>query len=163
MAYTVFRSDLMPGTDNRAFIASVLVQDANGNNIDVENGTIVEVGGLVAGQHDLYKATPATSSSNVANCAVIGSPEVIYTDLYNEKNLDAFINKAGVPCAAYLLKDGGIFSVTKEGFVGGTAPTLVGGGVGIGANGKIDASGSGLGNVLEIKTAGRYTYYAIRL
>ena len=94
---------------------------------------------------------------------VIGTPEVTYTDLYNEKNLDAFINKAGVPAAAYLLKDGGIFSVTKEGFVGGTTPSLIGGGVGIGADGKIDASGSGLGTVLAIDVAGRYTYYAIRL
>lgn len=165
MAYTVFRCDDMPGIDNRTFNKSVLVQDANGNNIDVENGTIVEIGGLVPGQHDLYVAHLATSSSNVADCAVLGAPEVIYTDLYNEKNLDAFINKAGVPVLAYLLSDGGIFSVTKEGFVGGTAPSLIGAGVGIGANGKIDASGSstGLGEVIEIKTSGRYTYYAIRL
>lgn len=163
MAYTVFRSDNMPGIDNRSFIVSVLVKDGDGKEIDVENGAIVEVGNLVAGEHDLYNATLATSSSDVAKCAVIGTPEVTYTDLYNEKNLDAFINKAGVPAAAYLLKDGGIFSVTKEGFVGGTTPSLIGGGVGIGADGKIDASGSGLGEVLAIDVAGRYTYYAIRL
>jgi len=163
MAYTVFRCDNMPGIDNRAFIASVLVQDAKGKNIEVENGAIVEVGALVPGQHDLYTAKLATSSSDIAKCAVLGTPEVIYTDYVTERNLDAFKNEAGVPAAAYLLKDGGVFSVTKEGFVGGTAPSEAGGTVGLGADGKIDASGSGLGEVLAIDVVGRYTYYAIRL
>lgn len=163
MAYTVFRCDDMPGIDNRTFIKSVLVKDGSGNNIAVENGTIVVIGGLVSGEHDLYTATLATSSSTLANCAVIGSPEVINTDLYNEKNLDAFRNEAGTPAVAYLLKDGGTFSVTKEGFVSATAPSAVGATVGLGANGKIDASSSGLGKVIAIDVAGRYTYYAITL
>ena len=163
MAYTVFRCDNMPGTDQRTMIASVLVKDSNGNNIDVENGTIVEIGGLVAGEHDLYTATLATSQSNVKKCAVIGTPEVLYTDLYNEKNLDAFTNKAGTPATAYLLAHGGIFSVTKEGFVGGTAPAANTTTVGIGTGGKIDTSGTNLGELLTTEIAGRYTYYVIRL
>jgi hypothetical protein len=52
--------------------------------------------------------------------------------------------------------------VTKEGFVGGVVPTK-GANVGIGANGKIDASGTGLGVCVDIETAGRYTYYAIKI
>lgn len=162
MAYTVFRCDNMPGTDQRTEICSVLVQDADGNPVAVENGAIVEVGALVTGEHDLYVATLATASSEVKKCAVLGTPEVIYDECLR-KNLDDFQNEAGVPAAAYLLRLGGVFSVTADGFVDGTAPTEVGASVGLGADGKIDASGSGLGSVLAIDQTPRYTYYAIAL
>ena len=56
-----------------------------------------------------------------------------------------------------------MFSVTKEGFVGGTAPSAVGQEVGIGTDGKIDAAGTGLGTCVAIETAGRYTYYTIKI
>lgn len=163
MAYTVFRSDNMPGIDNRAYITSVLVQDASGKPIEVENGTIVKVGAKIEGKHDLYAATLAASSdSDLTKLAVIGTPELIY-DETTYHNLDDFINEKGIPAAGYMLGHGGDFAVTKEGFVGGTAPAAVGGTVGIGADGKIDASGSGLGTVLAIEKVGRYTYYTIRL
>lgn len=53
--------------------------------------------------------------------------------------------------------------MTKEGFVGGTAPSAVGQEVGIGTDGKIDAAGTGLGTCVAIETAGRYTYYTIKI
>ena len=163
MAYTVFRSDNMPGIDNRAYITSVLVQDGSGNPIEVENGTIVKVGAKIDGKHDLYAATLATSSdSDLTKLAVVGTPELIH-DETRHYNLDEFINQAGIAAAAYMLGHGGDFAVTKEGFVSATAPSAVDGTVGIGANGKIDASGSGLGTVLAIENVGRYTYYTIRL
>ena len=164
MAYTVFRCDNMPGTDQRAYIASVLVQDSTGTPIEVENGTIVEIGDLIDSKHDLYAATLANSSSTITDCAVIGTPEIIYDD-HVKKNLDDFINEAGKPAAAYLLGRGGVFSVTKEGFVGGTVPTTAGKTVkvGIGTDGKIDTAGEGLGTILAIDKAGRYTFYAVRL
>lgn len=52
--------------------------------------------------------------------------------------------------------------MTKEGFVGGTAPTK-GAKVGIGTGGKIDAAATGLGVCADIEVAGRYTYYVIKL
>lgn len=164
MAYTVFRCDNMPGTDQRAYVASVLVRDSSGTPIEVENGTIVEIGALIDNKHDLYAATLATSASTITNCAVIGTPEIIYDDQL-KKNLDDFINEAGKPAAAYLLGHGGVFSVTKEGFVGGTVPTTTGKtvNVGIGTGGKIDTAGEGLGTVLAIEKAGRYTFYTVRL
>ena len=163
MAYTVFRSDNLPGIDNRAYITSVLVQDANGKPIEVENGTIVKVGAKIDGKHDLYAATLAASTdTDLTKLAVIGTPELIY-DESTYHNLDEFINEKGKAAAAYMLGRGGDFAVTKEGFVSATAPTAVGGTVGIGTNGKINASGSGLGTVLAIETAGRYTFYTIRM
>lgn len=62
----------------------------------------------------------------------------------------------------YIPRSRNIFSVTKEGFVGGTAPTK-GAKVGIGTGGKIDAAGTGFGTCVDVEVAGRYTYYAIKI
>jgi hypothetical protein len=82
--------------------------------------------------------------------------------MYDErkKNLDEFTNEAGKIVRAYISRSRNMFSVTENGFVGGTAPAK-GDTVGIGAGGKIDASGTGLGTCVDIEVAGRYTYYTI--
>lgn len=160
MAYTVFRSDNMPGTDVRAEMKSVLVKDAEGGNpIEVENGTIVKIGKSL--KHDLWEAVPASAGDTVAKCAILGAPEVMY-DTCLKHNLDDFTNEKNTPVAAYLLDNGGTFAVTADGFVGKVAPA-VDATVGLGANGKIDPAGSGLGVCRAIEKAGRYTYYVIEL
>lgn len=158
--YTVIRTDNLSGTDQRADLLSVRVYNAGGTAIDVENGTIVKVGALETGEREIYKATLAADTDNPSDCAVIAGVEVMYDE--RKHNLDEFINEAGVPARAYVLRDRNSFSVTKEGFVGGTAPTVEGK-VGIGANGKIDAAKTGLGVCKAIETAGRYTYYVIQI
>ena len=158
MAYTVFRCDDMPGVDQRTLIKSVLVVNGDGAPIAAENGSIVVIGDLVEGQHDLYKATLATADADVKKCAVLGTPELEYDECHYH-NLDEFINKAGKPATAYLLREGGSFGVTAEGF---TAAPEAGATVALAANGKISA-GTGLGSVLAIENAGRYTYYVIKL
>lgn len=166
MAYTVFRCDNMPGTDQRTMVTSVLVRDGDGKNIAVENGTIVEIGALVPGEHDLYYATLATAASDLKKCAVLGTPEVIH-DECTYKNLDDFTNEAGTKASAYKLGREGTFAVTAEGFVGGTVPTAVGVSVSLGANGKITApaatSATVLGKVIAIDKTARYTFYAIKM
>lgn len=166
MAYTVFRCDNMPGTDQRTMVTSVLVRDGDGKNIAVENGTIVEIGALVPGEHDLYYATLATASSELKKCAVLGTPEIVY-DECTRKNLDDFINEAGTKASAYKLGCNGTFAVTAEGFVGGTVPTGKDVTVSLGANGKITApaatSATALGKVIAIDKTARYTFYAIEM
>lgn len=160
MGYTVFRCDNMPGIDNRADIMSVKVVNSNGEAVAVENGAIVKIGAIVPGQRELHYATLATNSDAVADCAVIGTSELMYDE--RKKNLDEFINEAGKPALAYLLRHEGWFSVTAEGFVDGSVPA-VDAKVGIGANGKIDAAGTGLGTCVAIEKAGRHTFYVIEL
>lgn len=162
MAKTVFRCDNMPGIDNRAYTKSVLVTDGS-DPIEVENGTIVKIGNLVEGQRDLWEATIAGASDKLEDCAIIGTPEVPYDEI-NHKNLDDFVNEAGVPAAAYLLGHGGCFSVTKDGFTGGTAPAVKDA-VALGADGKIEKTGSGtaLGTCISVDKVGRYTFYAIEM
>lgn len=160
MAYTVFRSDLMSGTDVAADLVSLRVYDGNEDPIAVENGTIVELDGYEDGQREVMVAHLATSESDIDDCAIVASVEVMYDE--RKKNLDEFVNEAGAICRGYIPRGRNMFSVTKEGFVSATAPA-VGGAVGIGANGKLDASGSGFGTCMAIETAGRYTYYVIKI
>lgn len=155
----VIRTDLMHGTKNPDMLVSLRFY-ANDAVAEVENGVIVELKGYEDGQREVMKAVAATADSNLADCAVIAAPEVMYDE--RKKNLDEYINEAGKAVRGYRLVDRNIFSLTAEGFVGGTAPAL-NGKVGIGANGKLDAAGTGFGECVHIETAGRYTYYAIKI
>lgn len=160
MAYTVFRSDLLSGTDVASDLVSCRVYDGSDNAIAVENGTIVELKGYEDGEREVMKAVLATSSSKLSDCAIIGTEEVMYDE--RKKNLDEFINEAGSICRGYIPRSRNMFSVTKDGFVGGTVAAK-GTEVGIGANGKIDAAGTGFGTIMAVEVAGRYTYYVVKI
>ena len=157
--YCVIRTDLMAGTKNPDQLVSLRYYNAEDKVAEVENGVIVELKGYEDGQREVMKAVAATAESNLADCAVIAAPEVMYDE--RKKNLDEFINEAGKAVRGYRLVDRNIFSLTKEGFAG--AVPAVGGKVGIGANGKLDAAATGFGECVHIETAGRYTYYAIKI
>ncbi len=161
MAYTVIRTDLLSGTDVAADLVSLRVYDAEDNQIAVENGAVVELKGYEEGQREVMKAVLATASSKVEDCAIVASEEVMYDE--RKKNLDEFVNEAGAICRGYIPRSRNIYSITKEGFVGATAPTAVGAKVGLGAGGKLDAAGTGYGTVMAIEIAGRYTYYVIKI
>ena len=159
--YTVFRSDLMSGTDVAADLVSLRVYDSEDKPIAVENGTIVELKGYEEGQREVMKAVLATSSSKIEDCVVVASVEVMYDE--RKKGLEEFINEAGAICRGYVLRSRNMYSITKEGFVGATAPAAVGAEVGIGEGGKLDANGTGYGKLMAIEVAGRYTYYVIQI
>lgn len=161
MSYCVFRSDLMSGTDVAADLVSCRVYDTDEETpIAVENGTIVELKGYEEGQREVRKAVLATADSDLNNCVVIGSVEVMYDE--RKKNLDEFINEAGVICRGYVLRSRNMFSVTKKGFVSGSVPSA-GAEVGVGTGGKLDSSGTGFGTCMAVEIAGRYTYYVIMI
>ena len=145
MAYAVIRTDLMSGTKQPADLVSLRFYDASGNKAEVENGVIVKLQGYEDSERD---------------CAIVAAPEVMYDE--RKKNLDEFINEAGKATRGYIPRSRNVFSVTKEGFVGGTAPTK-GAEVGIGTGGKIDAAGKGLGACVDVEVVGRYTYYVIKI
>lgn len=157
--YAVIRTDLMHGTKNPDALVSLRFYD-NDVAAEVENGVIVELKGYEDGQREVMKAVAATADSDMADCAVVAAPEVMYDE--RKKNLDEFVNEAGKAVRGYRLIDRNLFSLTAEGFVGGTVPAK-NGKVGIGAGGKLDASKTGFGECVHIETAGRYTYYTIKI
>lgn len=160
MAYCVIRTDLMSGTKQPADLVSLRFYDAEGNVAEVENGVIALLQGLEDGEREVHKAIAASAGADLNECAIIAAPEVMYDE--RKKNLDEYINEAGKAIRGYIPRSRNIFSVTPDGFVNKVVPA-VGAEVGIGANGKIDAAGTGLGKCIHIEQAGRYTYYAIEI
>ena len=160
MAYTVIRTDLMSGTKQPADLVSLRFYDAEGKPAEVENGVIVELQGYDEGEREVMKAVAATAGSDLNDCAIVAGVEVMYDE--RKKNLDEYINEANKPTRGYIPRSRNLFSVTKEGFVGGVTPEE-GAEVGIGEGGKIDAAGTGFGKCEDIEVVGRYTYYTIRI
>lgn len=160
MSYAVIRTDLLSGTHQVADLVSLRFYDAEGKQAEVENGTIVKLEGYEDGQREVMKAVAASASDKLNDCAIVAGVEVMYDE--RKKNLDEYINEAGKAIRGYIPRSRNIFSVTKEAFVNGTAPTK-GATVGIGANGKINATGTGLGTCVDVEVAGRYTYYVIKI
>lgn len=160
MSYCVIRTDLMSGTNQPADLVSLRFYDTGDNQAEVENGVIVKLEGYEDGEREVMKAVAASAGADLNECAIVAGVEVMYDE--RKKNLDEYINEAGKAIRGYIPRSRNIFSVTKEGFVGGVVPTK-GAEVGIGANGKIDAAGTGLGVCVDIDVAGRYTYYAIKI
>jgi len=160
MAFAVIRTDLMSGTKQPADLVSLRFYNASDEQAEVENGVIVQLQGYEDGEREVMKAVAAAAGADLNECAIVAGVEVMYDE--RKKNLDEYINEAGKAVRGYIPRSRNVFSVTKEGFVGGTVPA-VGDEVGIGTDGKIDAAGTGLGTCVHIETAGRYTYYAIKI
>ena len=160
MSYCVVRTDLMSGTKNPADLVSLRFYDASGNKAEVENGVIVKLQGYEDGEREVMKAVAASAGDDLNDCAIIAAPEVMYDE--RKKNLDEFINEAGKAVRGYIPRSRNLCSWTKDGFVGGVVPTK-GAEVGIGTGGKISASGTGLGTCVGVESAGRYTYYTIKI
>lgn len=157
--YAVIRTDLMSGTKQPADLVSLRFY-ANDEPAEVENGVIVHLEGYEDGEREVMKAVAATAGADLNECAIVAGVEVMYDE--RKKNLDEYINEAGKAVRGYIPRSRNIFSVTPEGFVGGTVPTK-GQTVGIGADGKIAAGGTGLGECVDIEVVGRHTYYAIKI
>lgn len=158
--YTVIRTDNLSGTKQPADLLSVRVYDAEGNKIEVEQGAIVKVGTLEDGEREVYKATLATADDNIDDCAIVAAVEVAYDE--RVRNLEDYINEAGKAVRAYIPRNRNFWSVTAEGFVGGNVPAKDAK-VGLGADGKLDASAEGVGKCVAIEQAGRHTFYVIQI
>lgn len=168
MAYCVVRTDLMSGVKQPADMVSLRFYDGEGEFAEVENGVIAKiteleshtVGSDTVYEREIWKGVAATSSDALADCVLIATPEVMYDE--RKRSLDQFINEAGVAARGYRLRDRNMFSLTAEGFVSGTAPTL-GQAVGIGTGGKLAAGGSGFGKCVHIEDVGSKKFYAIQI
>lgn len=160
MSYCVIRTDLMSGTKQPADLVSLRFYDAAGEKAEVENGVIVELQGYEDGEREVMKAVAASAGADLNDCAIVAGVEVMYDE--RKRALDEYINEKGKAIRGYIPRSRNLFSVTKEGFVGGNVPT-VGAEVGIGEGGKIDAAGTGLGTCVHTEIAGRYTFYTIEI
>jgi len=160
MSYCVIRTDLMSAVNNAADLVSLRFYNAEGEMAEIENGVIVELQGFEEDQREVRKAVAATSSSDLNSCAIVAGVEVMYDE--RKVNLDEYINEKGKAVRGYVPRSRNMFSLTKEGFVGGTVPE-VGAEVGIGEGGKLNSAGTGFSKSVASDVAGRYTYYTIEI
>lgn len=161
MAHCVVRTDLMEATHDGNLIKSVYFYDGS-NKADVDNGMIVEVGGLVDGEREIHKATAPTAASTYVG--IVCTPEE--ADCPLEKGHDKFYNKAGEPARVMILTKGSIYSVTAEAF---SAVPTVGKLVEVQAGLKhkvVTSATSGstqIGKVIDIEAVGKHTFYVVEV
>lgn len=158
--YAVIRTDLMAGTKQPADLVSVRFYNSDGAEAAVENGVIVELQSLLDGEREIWKAVAATADSDLNDCAILAAPEVMYDERLH--NLDQYISYPGKDIRGYIPRSRNMFGLTAEGFVSGAGPAVEGE-VGIGADGKLDAAGTGFGKCIAIESDGRYTYHVIKI
>lgn len=146
--YAVVRLDNMQGTTVGTKLRSAkFFKDEV--KVAVENGVLVELGGLLEGERELVKAVAAKETTKKGKLALVASPEVIY-ETKLQYNLENFINEADEAIRCYVLCANDIFSVSVEGF---EAKPAVGQGIVAGANGKMKAgamSDAAIGEVIAV-------------
>lgn len=165
--YGIVRTDNMHATDVRAGLVSIQYMGADGKTpTEIENGNVLKVGALKAGEREVYIGSAVAASDKVSDIVLIASPEVMYDE--RKRNLDEFINEAGKNCRGYRLHSGDIFSVTKDALDGATTPA-VGNIVELKAGTKLNvvatatANTTTVGKIIAVDVVGRYTYYVIKV
>lgn len=168
MAHGVFRSDLMSGTDVAADLVSVKYMASGDTETAIDNGCVVRLDGLMDGEREVWKGVTPAADTALSDIAIIGSEEVMYDE--RKKNLDEFENEAGVIARGYIPRSRNIFSVTKDVLdVDGGVTPAVGYAVELAAGVKLKvvaaptSSSTQVGKIIGIETAGRYTYYVIKI
>lgn len=165
MAYAVVRTDRMTGTDNRAYLVSLLYKEEE-TPAAIENGNVALLGGLEDGEREIFGASTPAADSDLKDIVLVASPELMYCPV--KKNLDEFRNEAGDIARGYYLHNEDIFSVTKDALDGVTEPE-VGNVVELKAGTKLNVAASAtsgstqVGKIIAIETVGRYTYYVIQV
>lgn len=165
--HAVVRTDNLSGTDVRAELVSVKYMGADGNTAtDLDNGHVVKLAGLMAGEREIFKAVDVTGTEQLSEVYFVASPEVNYR--CGEYDLTHFYNEANMPARGYGLYPNGFLSVTKEALAGEAVPA-VGHSVELAAGTKMNvvAAPTGtntlIGHIIAIETVGMYTFYVIKL
>lgn len=87
---------------------------------DLDNGSFVHVGSLVAGNTDLRNAVVPATATLTDEVVLIAAPELLYDTVYGGQ-LDKFYNEAGRATRAYHLYAGDVFSVSESMLTGTVA------------------------------------------
>ena len=127
---------------------------------DVDNGNIVAIGALAAGESEAFAASKPAANTPISKLALIKSPELMADERL--KNLGDFYNKAGSIVRGYLFESGDEFRLTAEGLSGTPA---VGNAVEADASYKLKAVSSATGGSTQIGTiiAVEGDYFVVRV
>lgn len=107
--YKVIRLDVMSGNKDNTQVKSAKYFDATDVSVEVQNGTIVAIGGLLDGEREIHKVTDVEADSTYVG--IITTPEVMYDERLSA--LDDFINEANTPVRVHVLHAGDMFSIAN--------------------------------------------------
>ena len=151
----IIRLDNVSATHDGSLLKSVKLTTP------LQNGSVVEIGGLVAGEREIHStATPKVTSTYFG---ILCTPELMYDE---KKQMDEFINSVDKPARAFVPTKGDIFSATVEAF--STTPK-VGNAVELAAANtmKVVASATSgstqIGKIVEIDVVGSKTFYVVEV
>ena len=167
MAYGVVRTDNLHATDVRANGVVSLKYIVSGKEKEIENGCVLKLGGLMDGEREVHSASNVAATDKLSDIVLVASPEVMYDE--RKKNLDEFINEAGVIVRGYKLHEGDDFGLTIDAISTSLSKISVNNVVELAAGTKlsvVSAASSGstvVGHIKAIEEAGRYTYYVIHV
>ena len=155
MANAIIRLDNVSATHDGSLLKSVKLT------APLQNGSVVEIGGLVAGEREIHStSTPKATSTYFG---ILCTPELMYDE---KKQMDEFINGVDKPARAFIPTKGDIFSATREAF--NTTPK-VNDAVELAAANTMKVvspatSGSTqVGKIIEIDVVGSKTFYVVEV
>ena len=117
MTYAAVRTDNMSGTTLGKNLVSLKYQVSTVDTA-IENGNVVVVGDLIAGEREVRLAAKPAADTALKDIALIATPEINKKEGYTI--LSDFRNEAGTICRGYRLLSHDIFSVTAEALNGAT-------------------------------------------
>lgn len=168
MAHGIFRSDLMSGTDVAADLVSVKYINSAGKEAEIDNGCVVKLDGLMAGEREIWKGVDPKATDNLDDIVIIGSVELQYDERL--KDLADWTNPAGSPARGYIPRSRNIFSVTADALNIGSGVTpakdyiveLMAGNK-LNVVETLTSGSTKVGTIIDIEVVGRYTYYVIKI
>lgn len=161
--YNVVRTDNMSATRDGSLLRSAkyFVGDAE---TAIENGMVVKIGELVAGEREIRKATAPAKDTPITEVALVASPEYLVDERL--RNLSDFRNEIGDEIRCYKFHSGDTFGVTSGCFngtpvVGNTVELMDG--TTFKAVATATSGSTVVGKVIAIETEGSYTYYVVEV
>lgn len=121
--HAVIRTDRMAGTRLESELRSlryVVVAGSVKTPTDIDNGNVVKLTALEAGQREVYEAVVPAANTKLDEIVLVATPEVMYDE--RKKDLADFYNEAGKIARGYKLHKNDCFSVTYDALEG--TPTV---------------------------------------
>lgn len=155
MANAIIRLDNVSATHDGSLLKSVKLT------APLQNGSVVEIGGLVAGEREIHSTTTPKATSTYFG--ILCTPELMYDE---KKQMDEFVNVVDKPARAFIPTKGDIFSATVEAF---SATPKVGDAVELAAANTMKVASTAttdstqIGKVIEIDVVGSKTFYVVEV
>lgn len=113
MAYAIVKREAMAsefdGTKRKSFKYL-----PSGTPTAIQNGNVVKATSVISGERELLSGSTPLANTALKDILLVTTPEVMADE--RKKNLNEFINEAGIPATGDKLTSGDIFSVTADAF-----------------------------------------------